>query len=354
MAPSRVSVTEESCSGDHVWRVRLDDGTVILPPTSGTNDYSEVHVLLGTYEIQVDVDNEGSVTTSHELFNYPAGAEAVSFFDANGNIFTWVLETVCDGGVLVDNLNQQPCGGIDILKATNGLCYVGLNDIRLRFPNGVSQGVDLENNSLDMIDIEIDNERGFIYMALNRFGAYFLVRTTPNDIASNILEGFFPEEYFSPDEVQQIAYDPSKDMIFFTNSTSQAYFLDAEYSQYPEANSFGNGKKKTALAFDANSGKLIIAQGKDNCTLLMVDPEFQQVMEEIPIECNGFIHSMDINPSNGDIYYTDDSNVWRFNPHSNDPPIPLIADFSNTLDTEGKQAKAMRPPFADIVFVQYD
>ena len=354
MAPSRISVAEESCSGSHVWRVRLSDGTVVLPPTMGSSEYENVHALLGKYEIQVDVDNEGSTTTSHELFNYPAGSEAVSFFDDNGNIFTWVLETVCDGGVLVDNLNQQPCGGIDILEATNGLCYVGLNDIRLRFPNGVNQGLDLTNVSLDMIDIEIDNNNAQIYMALKRAGAFFLVRTTPEEIGSNIDEGYFPEEFFSPDEIQQITYDTDKNMIFFTNSTSKAFFLEAEFSQEPEANTLGSSEPKTALTYNANTSKLYIAQGTDDCVILVVDPATQEVIEEFPIDCNGSVNSMDINNRNGEIFFTDDANVWRFDPASGDPPVQLIGSFGNTMDPTGMQAAPMQPPFADLVFVEYE
>jgi hypothetical protein len=356
MAPTQITISDDNCGGDdHIWRVRYDDGTVLDQPSPGGFEYTTILPDSGTYEIQVDVNDKNSKTTSFSVDNYPLNSAAISFFDENGNIWTAVLEDPCTLPVLADQFNTQPCGGIDIVKANNRLCYVGEGDIRLRFPNGRGEllsGVD--NASLSLIDIEIDNVLGDIYLAINRGGQLFIAKTTGAQLADDFQEGFFSDEYSTYNNIEQIAFGKSGNMVYFTNSTFAVFFQKTEISSYPEDFSFNINEPKTALAYHSKTDILYFAAGDEECTIFAVNPDNKEILREYPITCNGRINSMDLDEENNILYYSDDANIWKLNLDGNSSPMSLIFNLAATLDSKGNPGPAIKLPIHDIVFAQYD
>lgn len=356
MAPTQITIADNNCgSGDHIWRVRYDDGTVLDQPAPGGAEYTTILPDSGTYEIQVDVNDKHSVTTSFHVDNFPLSGEAVSFFDDNGNIWTAVLEDPCTLPVLADQFNTQPCGGIDILSAANRICYVGQGNIRLRFPNGQSElfsGVD--NPNLSLIDIEIDNEKGEIYLAVNRGGQLLIAKMPADKLIDNIEEGFFTEEFLTFTEIEQIAFGQGGEMVYFTNSSYNVFFQKAEFSSYPEPITFGINDIKTAIAYNRNSNILYFATGTDDCLIIAVDPETKEVLREFHVSCSGNINSMDLDEENDMVYYSDDINVWQYHLDGNGTSMPLILNLDMTLDSKGLPGPAVKLPIGDLVFARYD
>lgn len=357
MAPTQITISDNSCgSGDHIWRVGYDDGTVLDQPTPGGSEYSTILPDSGTYEIQVDVNDKNSVTTSFHVDNFPLSGEAVSFFDDDGNIWTAVLEDPCTLPVLADQFSSQPCGGIDILSAANRICYVGQGDIRLRYPNGQSEqlaGVD--NPNLSLIDIEIDNEKGEIYLAVNRGGGQLFITKVPADqLAGSIGQGYFSEEYFTFTDIEQIAFGQGGDMVYFTNSSSWVYFQETEFSSYPEQHTFGNDDAKTAVAYNRNSNVLYFASGYDDCLIIAVDPVTLEVLEEFHVSCSGDINSMDLDEESGVVYYSDDTNVWKHKLVADETSVPILENLNRTLDSNGLSGPAVKLPIRDLVYARYD
>ena len=359
MAPDLITFEETECTkADHIWQITYGGGNVDLPATPGPRTFTDTFFMAEVnYTVRVDTDNDASTSQTFSLENYPEGESAVSFFDADANIWTIVLGTDCPIPVHVQQL-PQPCGGIDILDANKAICYTVLDELIFGAPNGFGL-VTLPSSNYNLIDIAIDNQTNDIYLAVeSKFGGWFgVVRGNAAQLGANLQTGEFSEIFFAPEDIQQVAFDDNGQNLFYTNSTSGVFFQEAEDDSNARKMSFGNSEAKTALVFDRANNQLYLARGSDNCSIDVIDPVTEQVISTFDISgCSGSIHALDLDEQERRLVFSDDANLWLI--ALDDPAAGatnLITNFNNTLKlNNAPHPQNIKVPIGDVVLANYN